>query len=135
MHKYLEDANISLDNIPSHYTSQSDSREEKWEKEREKYGFDERETWNLNDYFFVWFFERLSMYNEVNNVDTNSDYEKLENGMTFQECINELLDLSKFIIRFDIAEYEELKAANKEYTEKYNRFMELFPFILPSLWW
>ena len=61
--KYLKDLGILEDNTPQGW-NKDDSRQERWCKEREIYGFDEKETWSMDFTFKLWLYERLSMYNE-----------------------------------------------------------------------
>ena len=62
--KYLKDLGILEDNTPQGW-NKDDSRQERWIKEREIYGFDEKETWSMDFTFKLWLYERLSMYNEM----------------------------------------------------------------------
>ena len=57
-HKYLTDIGITEDEVPWEWNL-NDKRQEQWKKEREEYGFDERETWNLDYMFDLWFYEHL----------------------------------------------------------------------------
>lgn len=49
---------------------EDDKRNGEWAKQREKYGFDDRETWNLDSTMAELLYERLKMFDEVNIVDT-----------------------------------------------------------------
>lgn len=50
MRKYLDD--IGVTQRPDTW-NEDDVRQEQWVKEREEYGFDERETWALNFSFYL----------------------------------------------------------------------------------
>ena len=50
-HKYLYDI-LPKGKTPYDFEFDDEIRNQKWEKEREQYGFDERETWNLDFTFF-----------------------------------------------------------------------------------
>lgn len=125
--KYLEDLGVDIKNTPYGYC-QNDHRQPKWDKQKEIYGFDSRETWNLDTAFIYWLYERLSMYNEVNIIDTQ--YRKFEIGdetLTFQQCIDELLQLTKRYIT---------ESLNSNETEKcIDRVLILFRTCFFSLWW
>ena len=80
------------------------------------------------------------MYNEVNNVATNNDEERIplsdDETITFQQAIDELLDITKYIIEFNDSGYtDDWRERTKEYNKKYERFMFLFEKTLPKLWW
>ena len=69
-HKYLENI-LPKGKSPYDFECDDEIRNQKWEKEREECGFDERETWNLDFTFFCWLYERLMKYKEVSPVDLN----------------------------------------------------------------
>ena len=61
-----------LKNMPNPYGNclvpAYDKRQGKWKKERKKYGFDERQTWNLNTTMIELLYERVMMLKEINFV-------------------------------------------------------------------
>lgn len=127
--KYLTDLGIKEDDTPWGWNS-NDKRQEEWSKERETYGFDERETWSLDYTFQLWFYPRLKMYDEINIVDTS--YHKFEhNGetYTFQECIDYILKA------FEESFKDDMWRFNKELSQKVYTAYELVGKILPALWW
>ena len=127
--KYLKDIGILEDNTPQGW-NRDDSRQEQWTKEREIYGFDEKETWSMDFTFKLWLYERLSMYNEVNCIDTFfHKYEFKGETITFQECIDRMLDGLK--IELTIDEYRR----TDEQKEKVDDIVNIFALCLPSLWW
>jgi len=127
--KYLKDLGILEDNTPQGW-NKDDSRQERWIKEREIYGFDEKETWSMDFTFKLWLYERLSMYNEVNGIDTSfHKYEFKGDTITFQECIDRMLDGLKIELTTD--EYRR----TEEQKEKVEDVVNIFALCLPSLWW
>ena len=127
--KYLKDLGIKEDKTPQGW-NKDDSRQERWIKEREIYGFDEKETWSMDFTFKLWLYERLSMYNEVNCVDTSfHKYEFKGETITFQECIDRMLDGLKIELTTD--EYRR----TDEQKEKVEDIVNIFALCLPSLWW
>ena len=127
--KYLKDLCIKEDNTPQGW-NKDDSRQERWIKEREIYGFDEKETWSMDFTFKLWLYERLSMYNEVNGIDTSfHKYEFKGETITFQECIDRMLDGLK--IELTVDEYRR----TEEQKEKVEDIVNIFALCLPSLWW
>jgi len=80
--------------------------------------------------FKLWLYERLSMYNEVNGVDTSfHKYEFKGEIITFQECIDRMLDGLK--IELIIDEYRR----TDEQKEKVEDIVNIFALCLHSLWW
>ena len=98
-HRYIREI-IDLEKTPYGW-SENTGRDSKWREQRRIYGFDERETWSLDATFFYWLYERVKMYNEVNIVDTESDFNKIrfkDKEFTLQNCIDFLLEKCKIII-------------------------------------
>ena len=127
--KYLKDLDIQEDKTPQGWCP-NDDRQKFWDKDREIYGFDSRETWSLDFTFKLWLYERLSMYNEINCVDTSfHKYEFKGETITFQECIDRMLDGLK--IELTIDEYRR----TDEQKEKVDDIVNIFALCLPSLWW
>jgi len=122
MRKYLDDINYDYKCIPN------DKRQKLLQEQQEKYGFDERETWDINQAFITFVYERLMMYNEVNNV--NCEFCKVDvNGKeyTLQECIDKMLELCKVLLFKDLLD--------KDYIDIHNKFMDIFKASLLALWW
>lgn len=63
--KYLNDIGVSL----NHGISEDDNRHEEWNKEREIYGFDERDTWGLDSTMIMLLYERVKYFVEFTPVD------------------------------------------------------------------
>ena len=90
--KYLEDINYQ----DWRKDMKKDKRNKKWKKERKKYGFDSRETWNLDSTMAELLYERLKMFNEVNIIDTSCHTVEVDDvKMSMQEAIDELLKALK----------------------------------------
>lgn len=67
--KYLEDIGLKLEDIPQGFcldeaNNTTSGRGKLWHLEREKYGFDSRETWDLDYTVKLYLYERLCMYKE-----------------------------------------------------------------------
>jgi len=127
--KYLKDLGLKEENIPQGWCP-GDKREEKWKKEREEYGFDSRETWSLDFTFKVWLYERLSMYNEINIINTS--YHKFDfkgEILTFQECIDRMLEGLKIDLTID--EYDQTEEQKKKAAD----VVQIFALCFNALWW
>ena len=129
-HKYFEDIENKSFEHPSKWGNLiNDTRQKTWYNERRKYGFDSRETWNLNYVFICIIYERLKMYNEYtdNKIDkTFHHYEWKNKDYTFQQLINIVLDKCIFYLKNSDSDnaYELAKD-----------IFEILGIIFPSLWW
>lgn len=90
--KYLEDINI-VEEPPTLWCLNDERQKTQWEKEREEYGFDEREIWDLHYTFYCWLYERLKMYIERACVDLEDDTFKYKGEtLTQKQCIDKMLE-------------------------------------------
>jgi hypothetical protein len=109
---------------------ENDSREKDWEEERRIYGFDQRDTWNLNYTMYELLYERLKMYDEVNIVDTSFyKFEYKGKTLTQQECIDRILECLEPILDGTYDSWDE------EYAELSHEAMELYTLCHMALWW
>lgn len=103
---------------------EGDCREDKWKEFREKYGFDIRDTWNLNTVLMIFIFERVSAYNEFNCVDTTfhkREYDGVE--ITFQDALDRIIAGSRLYNMKDIED-----KLVKDVLPLFNLFLDCF-------WW
>ena len=97
--KYLADLGIPINEYQANFTSNDKKRRIKWALERKEYGFDERETWNLDRMFIEWIYTRVMMYKERANVDTNFYKIRYKNTKITQgQAMDKILELSKQIL-------------------------------------
>lgn len=95
--KYLEDINMAEE--PPNLWCSDDERQTQWEKEREEYGFDEREIWNLDYTFYCWLYERLKMYTEKACINLeNHTFKYKGETLTQKQCINKMLEGLEIIL-------------------------------------
>lgn len=98
-----------------------------WKRERELFGFDNRETWNLNTNFIEWLYSRLMMFNKVNIIDTT--FYKVEwegKEITQQQAIDLLIKACAEYLR------------DSDNSEKFQAVCDLMPLwgkVLPYMWW
>lgn len=132
--KYLDDLGLEIEKYGTNFIDDNDKRKDNWEKQRETYGFDERETWNLNEIFIQWIYTRVMMYKEVSYVELN--YHKIkykDKEITQGEAIDKLLELAKEILQNDFYSLD-----NKVVEMIYNNSREicdLWKEIMPLMWW
>ena len=126
-HKYLESL-LPKGKSPYDFEFDDEIRNQKWESERLEYGFDERETWNLDFTFFCWLYERLMKYKEISPVDLNCKIIKVNNEeKNLEEWVNLMISNSKDLILANIYSEENVKLA--EFT------IEIFKQTIFYLWW
>lgn len=122
-------------------------RDELFEKEREIYGFDSRETWSLDYVFYMWLYERLKMFVEIGGQVVNLNYHKFDfkgKEYTQLELINMMIEKLEYYFNEDardskIDEYRKqgmgiVEADNKAY-EPIKEIGEIWALVLPAMWW
>ena len=84
-------------------------------EQQETYGFDDRDTWNLNTTMVTLLYERLKMYDEVNIVDT-SFHTVEHNGvvLTMQQALELMVELAEEVLTHGISEYDQALAREEE---------------------
>ena len=110
-HKYLDDI-LPKGKSPYNFYYYDEIRNQKWEKEREQFSFDEREMWLLDFTFFCWLYEHLRKYREVSPVDLTSKIIKVNNEeKNLEEWVNLMISNSKDLILANIYSEENVKLA------------------------
>lgn len=135
--KFLEDIGYEEEKI-----KHSKKRKKRLAKQRKKYGFDEVETWSLENTFYYWLYERLKMYMKVADPVVDLNFHKFEYKSkiyTQKELILKLIDLLKENI---LAIENWYKIDNKNIDTFFNRYKErtkeiceIWGIILPAMWW
>lgn len=85
-----------------HMDTKNDARSKKWKKQRKKYGFDERDTWNMDSIMIDLLYERLCMYLDIEWV--NLEFHQIEiDGVkgTQKYWIGYMLELIIYIVEQD----------------------------------
>lgn len=126
--KYLDDLGLKIEEYGTNFMPDDDPREENWSKERKEYGFDNRETWNLDRIFVEWIYTRVMMYKEYSCVDTSFHRISYKDSTITQgEAIDKILELSKEIL---------LDMDNDELCYENSReICDLWKEVLPCMWW
>lgn len=132
--KYLEEIGIGLEDIPLGFCLEEASNIEKgrgkrWFLEREKYGFDSRETWDLDYTLKLYLYERLCMYNEKlvlvgDELLKIKDIEYKGVVYTHKKAIDKILAGFELALTKDNLKFE--KANDAEIYIKINDAMSLF---------
>lgn len=126
--KYLEDLGLKIEEYGTNFMSDDDPREAVWAKEREEYGFDNRETWNLDHIFIEWIYTRIMMYKDKTIADTS--FHKVpykDKEITQGEAMDKILDLCKEILLE--------KNDGKICYENTREICDLWKEIVHLMWW
>ena len=133
--KYIDELNIET----IYDTTKNDKRQQKWEEEKSLYGFDERDTWNLDYTIVTLLYERLKMYNKINNIDTKYHTYTI-NGQekTVQYWIEKILNNCEIVLKDEVEiddDIEKYKEHERIKHEKHKEIWEIWAEIFPSMWW
>lgn len=116
MHKYLSDIGIEVKEgcVPgmNNVSILTDSRAERFKKQIEEYGFDDRETWNLDYISACWLYEHLMMFREIGGQVVDLKFHKFNvkvaevNREFNAEFLNEIRESDYKIGVCDVVEKE-----------------------------
>lgn len=118
-------------------------KQRKYNKQRKKYGFDERETWALEYTSLMWLYEHLQMYIDIGGkiVDFESPLPDSlkEEFSKYDLTVNTQLDVIKEILS-EIEKYDHNHyACDSDKEEKAykhgRRALMFYAIILPMMWW
>ena len=131
--KYLDDLGLNIVSYGTNFCDNTDKRYKKWMKEREKYGFDSRETWNLDRIFVEWIYTRFKMYKEVGGEVVDLSYHKFpyttKSGKTKEltqlQAINKVLNYCEKYLKADFIDAEFFP----------KNIWDLLGELMPSMWW
>lgn len=129
--KYLDDLGIPITEYGTNFIGDNDERNKEWEKEREEYGFDNRETWCLDRILAEWMYSRFMMYKEVTIV--NLDYHKYNidgKEWTQRECIDKIIENTKFYLC-----NETYAPDSTEVYEKLSEAIKIMSEVIFDMWW
>lgn len=128
--KYLDDIGEDYSWV---WKPEGSERDELFEKEREIYGFDSRETWNLDCVFYMWLYERLKMFVEIGGQVVDLNFHKFvykEKEYTQLELINMMIERLEYYFK-----REDLFVSSEEEYEPIKEIGEIWALVLPAMWW
>jgi hypothetical protein len=130
--KYLEDIGLKRKEYGTNFAWDI-KHAAQWRKERKQYGFDSRETWNLDRTFVEWLYSHLMMYQECTTHDL--DFNKIvfaDNEYTLGEAVEVIVNACReYLIRYDDMEMEEQESLAENVKQATRLFAEVFVY----LWW
>lgn len=117
---------------------------QKFRKNREKYGVDDRETWALNDATIIWIYIHLRRYMDLADGVIDLDYHQFTvdgDTKTEKEWIEWIIDVLEVRLRVSVLE-DECKLSSLDNNTLLLDINELVTYafkvygeILPALWW
>ena len=120
---------IPLTKYGTNFVSDNDKRAQKWKAEQEEYGFDNRETWNLDTTFIEWVYTRVMMFKECADKTVDLSYHKIVykgEEITQIQAMDKLLELAKQYLTNDD---DELRYSNAR------EICDLWKELMPYMWW
>ena len=116
-HKYLLEV-FDEDHIPFPYS------------EEDYAAFDRRDTYNLDDTFACWLYERLRCFQDDACIDLTYHTFEIDGAVLNQEqCIQRMIDDCKVIMTCDIMDDNELMEDAK------NDLFNVFSKVFWAMWW
>ena len=128
--KYLDDIGEDYSWV---WKPEGSERDETFEKEREIYGFDNRETWSLDTVFYRWLYERLKMFVEIGGQVVDFNFHKFNfkgKEYTQLELINMMIERLEYYFK-----KENLFVSSEEEYEPIKEIGEIWALVLPAMWW
>ncbi len=141
-HQYLKPLNIELNGIVDSrsFKDKKDSRSDDWKIQRKKYGFDERETWDLDFTMSCWIYEHLKMFKAVNPIATEKEkflipilQEDLTEKME-ERNLEEVLDIVCEGLEGYILANDQILRSNAVISKAKNAY-KILAIVFPALWW
>ena len=118
-----------LREINCEYSYDEDERKEKFDKEKEEYGFASYDTWNIDISFVEFLYIIFNMYNDYNCIDTHFYKFSIDNeNFDMQQLIDYIIETSK----------EYLISRKKDFLNNINlpdKFYKVLKEIMPYMWW
>lgn len=114
--KYLEDIDINFEDTPNGF-AKYDERYLHWEEQRKIYGFDERDTWNLEYTIDLLLYERLCMYKEYAMKFLDLDFHKItmeDTEINILECLTRMIEGLMLKITLDDLDEKRNEPKNKK---------------------
>lgn len=146
----IDSNNVSVFNSTDRKNGNSTGRTIRFKEQRKTYGFDEKETWNLNYTYITWLYSHLKFYLDYVTVDLtyhkfkvpvlterkkrkkeDSFYKEVTKELTQEDAIKLVLEyVEPYLLSEDLSFKEEMKQM-----EKVKCALKIVAEIFPALWW
>lgn len=148
-HKYLNAIGISSKDpgiFNTEWKENDKQRRKRFKKQRKKYGFDERETWQMDFTLATWIYEHFIWYKKHSIVDLTfhtfeiPQWDKETNTFSETNLITvhqkDAIDIVLKNIRYYLkyADSIDLDKADKAY-KKFEYAFRIMGVLMPSMWW
>ena len=99
--------------------------------QRRIYGFDERETWDLDKTFYTWLYEHLMMYRDVTYVDLSQSRPHEWKGGTYttEDLLNILIEY------LTVAMTKDYEFCTEKEREQIDDIPVIWGIIIKEMWW
>lgn len=121
--KYLDD--IGATDRPDLWDDCNEHKEQ-----RKLYGFDGRELFDMQHSFYLWLYERLKMWTEIDPYIDQSLHEFLYNGKVYNQ--KELIQM--MLYRLDFYLSKDYSRSNKENFEYVSEVGDMWSIVMPTMW-
>ena len=134
--KFLEDIGLKPYEYGVNWIVDNEKEQLKiWKKQRKKYGFDDRETYELHDIYAEWLYSHLMMYKkaatEIGKIDLTHHIFEFE-GKTYTQfdAIYHILKWTKYFLK----NHNDADKSDKA-LDKLQKATRLWSELLPYAWW
>lgn len=131
--KYLDDLGIKQKDYGTNFCNPFDKRQPYWKQEQKLYGFDSRETWNLDHTFIEWLYSHCMMFKERAGIIvelTHPVFEYDGKSFTLLEAVDYIIECTKMYLIEDA--FDEKTSSTYK---KVQYAVHLWAEILPAMWW
>lgn len=132
--KYLDQLGIPIEDYGTNFGIDTVKYKKKWKKQRKKYGFDEREIWNMGNIFVEWLYSHLKMYKQIAGKYVDLSYSHFYfkgNEYTQKEAIDYIVKACEKYLLLDNPYVNN----EKEIIEDMQDAIKLFAEIWQYMWW
>lgn len=136
--KYLDDLGIPIEDYGVNFIGdKKDKRYNLWKRQQREYGFDARETWNLDTIFIEWLYCHCMMYkDQAKDVIVLDDAEASFDHKGFKYTQLQALNyIIKWTGEYLKVHYNIIEGSEYKLYDKVKKAVHLWAEILPSMWW
>lgn len=131
--KYMDKLGIDISKYGTNFCGATDKRYKKWKKEQKKYGFDSRETWNMDRMLVEWIYTRFKMYLKESKNAIDLNYHKFpyvtkkgkKKEISQKKAIKKVLKCCE--------EYFKADFIDAQFFQK--NIWDLIGEMMPAMWW